>query len=212
MSSEKSIMSLYIPHVFPNLTESYIANVFQTLLIGRVDHVDLVRKTDRFGKPYNAAYIHFAEWYTGPAVENFQDRVRNPNKEARIVYDDPWYWIVLENTGKKTVAPGTMLPIAPGLSEIVLSTEYRDEIDCMISELYNGEMDLTCDFIDDEFTRLKKRNEQLYKDNVALQHKIADFRVKDLSNTVNSSLLISENIDLKREIEELRLKISSCQA
>ena len=204
-------LSLYIPHVFPNLNESYIANVFQSLRIGLVHHVDLVRKSDRYGKPYNAAYIHFAEWYTGPAVENFVERVKNPAKEARIIYEDPWYWIVLENTGKKTVAPVTMLPIAPGLSEIVLSPEYRDELDCMIAEIYNDDMDLTCDFIDSEFASLKERNEQLYKDNVNFQRKLAEFKIrlselqmKDLANTVNSSLLISENIDLKQEIERLK--------
>jgi hypothetical protein len=30
--------------------------------------------------------------------------VLNPAKEARIVYDDPWYWIVLENKAKKHVS------------------------------------------------------------------------------------------------------------
>ena len=207
-------LSLYIPHVFLNLNESFIADMFESLRIGRVDRVDFVRKSDRYGKPYNAAYIHFAEWYTGPAVENFVERVKNPAKEARIVYEDPWYWIVLENTGKKTVAPVTFLPIAPGLSEIVLSPEFKTEIDCMITEFYNSNMDLSCDFIDEESDSLKERNERLYKDNVALQRTIAEFRMrldelqmKDLTNTVNSSLLISENIDLKQEIKKLRADI-----
>jgi hypothetical protein len=35
--------------------------------------------------------------------------VLNPNKEARVMYDDPWYWIVLENKGKKRV-PGQRKP------------------------------------------------------------------------------------------------------
>ena len=204
-------LSLYIPHVFLNLNESFIAGVFESLRIGRVDRVDFVRKSDRYGKPYNAAYVHFAEWYTGPAVENFVERVKNPAKEARIVYEDPWYWIVLENNGNKTEKPVTFLPIAPGLSEIVLSPEYNDEINCMISELYNGNMDLSCEFIDKESASLKERNEQLYKDNVALQRtlsefrlKLADLQLKDLTNTVNSSVLISENIDLKQEIKNLK--------
>ena len=58
-------------------------------------------KVDRRGRPYNAAYVHFKHWFDGAIAANFQERVLNPNKEARIVHDDPWYWIVLENTGKK---------------------------------------------------------------------------------------------------------------
>jgi hypothetical protein len=34
---------------------------------------------------------------------NLQARILDPNQEARIVYDDPWYWIVLENKGQKSV-------------------------------------------------------------------------------------------------------------
>jgi hypothetical protein len=108
-SQINSAMSLYIPHVFPNFDKAYIAGVFEFLEFGRVDHVDLVAKTDKNGKHYNAAYIHFAEWSSGPLVENFQARVRNPKKEARIVHDDPWYWIVLENTAEKR-DPGARKP------------------------------------------------------------------------------------------------------
>jgi len=61
----------------------------------------MITKQDKYGKPYNAVYIHFAEWYQTPAAAHFQERVLNPNKEALIVYDDPWYWIVLENKGKR---------------------------------------------------------------------------------------------------------------
>jgi len=98
-------LSLYIPHVFPNFTQEYIASVFEYLDFGRVDHVDLVSKMDKLGNPYNSAYVHFTEWFAGPITANFQERVLDQNKEARIVHDDPWYWIVLENNAKKYV-PG----------------------------------------------------------------------------------------------------------
>jgi len=94
-------MSLYIPHVFPNFTSEYIARVFELLEIGYVDHVDMVAKLDKNGRPYNSAYIHFAEWYNTIITKNFQKRVLDPEREALIVHDDPWYWIVLENKGKK---------------------------------------------------------------------------------------------------------------
>ena len=94
-------MSVYIPHVFPNFTSEYITGVFESLRIGVVNHVDLVAKVDRQGKPYNAAYIHFKYWCSGPAAENMYYRIKDTSKEARIVHDDPWFWILLENTAKK---------------------------------------------------------------------------------------------------------------
>ena len=54
-------------------------------------------------KPYNCAYIHFEFWYNNIANINLQEKIRNPEKEARIVYDDPWFWLILENTASKTV-------------------------------------------------------------------------------------------------------------
>ena len=122
-------MSLYIPHVFPNFTAEYIASMIEYMEIGKVDHVDLVAKLDKRGNYYNAAYIHFAYWFAGPIAENFQARVLDPTREARIIHDDPWYWIVLENTAKKYL-PGNrkicidLNQIAPGLP-----AEYDDEIE-----------------------------------------------------------------------------------
>jgi hypothetical protein len=102
-------ISLYIPHVFPNISSSKIFDVFEEQLIGNVRNVDLIPKKDSNGKPYNAAYIHFYEWCDNTAARNFQERVLDKSKEARIVYDEPWYWIVLENNTRK-FKPGDRKP------------------------------------------------------------------------------------------------------
>jgi hypothetical protein len=102
MSSINQQLSLFVPYVFANITQERIARVFENNHLGIVDHVDFVRKTDKNGKPYNAVYVHFSNWFNTSTVENFQERVMNPDKEARVVYDDPWYWIVLQNTGAKS--------------------------------------------------------------------------------------------------------------
>ena len=100
--------SLFIPHVFANYTAADVAAVFEKLRIGRVSRVNLVPKTGKDRKIYNAAYIHFEFWFNNVAACNFQQRVFNPEKEARLVYDEPWYWVVLpyKNTqvSKKNVA------------------------------------------------------------------------------------------------------------
>ena len=108
MSAIKNI-SLFIPHVYANFTSKAVFDIIQDMGIGEVKNVDFVSKTGSDGKPYNAVYIHFYQWYDNIVARNFQERVLNPSKEARIMYDDPWYWLVLENKGKKHV-PGARKP------------------------------------------------------------------------------------------------------
>jgi len=103
MSSIMQNLSLFIPYVFANITQERIARVFENNHLGVVDHVDFIPKTDKNGKAYHAVYVHFSHWFNNSVAENFQERVTNPDKEARVVYDDPWYWIVLQNTGAKAV-------------------------------------------------------------------------------------------------------------
>ena len=102
MSSVKNI-SLYIPHIFGNYNKEYVAKVFNDLNIGKVNYIDFVTKMSKDGNVYNAAYIHFDEWYTNVVARNFQNRVLDTTKEARLMYEDPWYWIVLENKAKRVV-------------------------------------------------------------------------------------------------------------
>lgn len=106
MSTIKNI-SLFVPHVFPNFTQKYVAEAFAEL--GDVDRVDFVTKQDRDGKPYNAVYIHFKRWYRNDfAVKTQEDIIVNGS--AKIFHDDSeYYWIVLPNTAKKHV-PGERKP------------------------------------------------------------------------------------------------------
>jgi hypothetical protein len=103
MSAMNNI-SLYIPHVFANISKEEVINIFESLRIGKVSNIDFVNKISDQSQQYNAVYIHFEYWHDNTAARNFQERVLNPEKEARIVYDDPWYWIVLENKAKKHVS------------------------------------------------------------------------------------------------------------
>ena len=108
MSAIKNI-SLFIPHVYANFNSAAVFDIIQGQGIGEVKNIDFVSKTGSDGKPYNAVYIHFYQWYDNIVARNFQERVLNPSKEARIMYDDPWYWLVLQNKGKKHV-PGDRKP------------------------------------------------------------------------------------------------------
>lgn len=99
MSSTFANISLYIPHVFASISKKRIVDTFENLQIGNVKRIDFVYKKGH--SEYNAVYIHFNYWYDNIAARNFQERVLNPNMEARVVYDEPWFWIVLENKAKK---------------------------------------------------------------------------------------------------------------
>ena len=125
MSSINQNLSIFIPHMFPNITEERITNIFSNYSLGDVSRVDFVGKTDKNGKFYNAAYIHFDSWFDNLAVQNFQERVLNPEKEARIVYDDPWYWVVLENTSAPKVI----------LDQSLVSADYAATLERTVAEL-----------------------------------------------------------------------------
>jgi hypothetical protein len=105
MTSTIKNISLYIPHIFANFSKKDVTDIFESLNIGKVDKIDFIAKLGKDGKEYNAAYIHFDYWYNNQASVNFQNRVLNPEEEARLIYDEPWYWIVLENKGQK-IQPG----------------------------------------------------------------------------------------------------------
>lgn len=98
-SSINQSMSLFVPHVFTNISDARIKRVFDNQELGVVSNIDRVLKKDRDGKNYHSIYIHFDSWEDTETVANFQERVRA--KEGRIVYDDPWFWSVFENSGKK---------------------------------------------------------------------------------------------------------------
>ena len=96
-------LSIYIPHVFSNITEERIKEIFETLCLGKIHYVDFIRKQGKYGNSFNSVYIHFYHWYDTVASRNLQEKIVNPCKEARLVYDDPWFWIVLKNTNEKSV-------------------------------------------------------------------------------------------------------------
>ena len=108
MSAIKNI-SLFVPHVYSNFTSAKVMEVFNGLHIGEVKSVDLVPKMGSDSKRYNAAYIHFTSWYDTKVADDFRKQLLDPKQEVKVMYDYPWYWIVLENKGKKHM-PGERKP------------------------------------------------------------------------------------------------------
>ena len=102
-----SKLSLYIPRITPDWAdEDAIAEQFHNQDVGYVERVDLIHKVGNNGKEYFQAFIHFDHWYETSVAYNIQERINDAdsNRQARLVYDDPWYWMLLRNTKPRTEA------------------------------------------------------------------------------------------------------------
>lgn len=104
MSNQNEIvapLSVYIPRVFNNISAERITQVFQNLRLGRVHHVDFVPRVD--DNEAKMAFVHFEYWNTNNvACEHLIERIQDPQREARVVYEDPYYWLLLPNHNDNT--------------------------------------------------------------------------------------------------------------
>jgi hypothetical protein len=125
MSISLENISLFIPRVFANITKERIFKKFEELLIGKVSRVDLVEKISKSGEKYNSAYVHFDYWYQTSYAARLHASVRNPEEESRIIYDDPWFWIVLEN--KAASAPARKESVSRRSKTRINLTDFAEE-------------------------------------------------------------------------------------
>ena len=176
-----STLSVFIPHVFANITEERIKNIFHTLSLGKVSHVDLVRKQGKYGNRFNAAYIHFDYWYACPAAQNLQERILNPTKEARIVYDDPWFWNVFENNSQASILNAPVK--AP-----IINKQYIWDSDLEPTNLFESEEAFR--FTDSSYIQYLESQIQLLK------------KERDAS-TKEVTMLRLENNELNNKIDDL---------
>jgi hypothetical protein len=130
--------SVLIPHIFMNIPIQKIKESFEKLDLGKVEKIDSVIKMSRDGYYYRMAFIHFEYWnMKNIAARNLREKIENPNKEARLVYDDPWYWLLLPNKS-------TQQPIHTEFEKLKLAFQNQiqkieNEVECIYEELYKRE-------------------------------------------------------------------------
>jgi len=93
-----SSYSVFIPRVFSNIRQERISEIFDKKSIGKVSSVDLVPKKNHNGDTthyYNMAFVHFERLYDTSEALAFRSEVDNIDVKAKLMYDDPWFWIVL---------------------------------------------------------------------------------------------------------------------
>lgn len=78
--------SLCIPRVFPNIDERRIRKIFESLQMGQISRVDIIRKNT-----FNRVFIHWKSWNDSENANQARQRLLSGN-EIKIIYDDPWFW------------------------------------------------------------------------------------------------------------------------
>ena len=93
-------LSLMIPRVFPQwVDEQLIIDIFERQKLGRVYKVSIIHmksESRRSNIPLYKAIVYFSVWYDNIVAYNFQQRIFAKGN-ARVIYDDPWYWVAVEN-------------------------------------------------------------------------------------------------------------------
>lgn len=119
-----------IPCVESQYTQEYIANVFWRLHIAKVSSITLIPYLKN-NEIYNIAYILIDDWCDSESAYNFIQRVKNPEREARIIHnsDEDWWPVQINthNDGKMYV----------GTYTVTFDSEYfqRDVSSCSDDEL-----------------------------------------------------------------------------
>jgi hypothetical protein len=84
------ITSIYLPYIQKNINAEFIAHIFERNDIAQVSRIaiEFNKKTKK-----SCAYIAIDSWRDTENAYNFIARLKNPNKEARIVYKDDDWWV-----------------------------------------------------------------------------------------------------------------------
>jgi len=147
--------SIYIPRIYGNIEPGLIAYTFENMDLGVVRNIETCKRPD---STY-MAFVYFSSWNTSnPAACNLAKRIRDPNVQARIVYDDPWYWILLPNKSEKSIKKN----VEQTKDSATSTDELKNEQEIEILKL----------MVEDLQTRLLKSE----KNQVKLQKELVDMR------------------------------------
>lgn len=97
-------LSVYIPRITNEWAEEIrIANVFHANELGIVERVDLVQKQTPEGTSYYEGFVHM-KWFDTQSTRNIQARIMDSTRDARLVHEDPNYWLLLKNKNPMSAA------------------------------------------------------------------------------------------------------------
>ena len=110
-----SITSIYIPRIENEFNAEFISNVFDRNGIAQVSRVYIEPYKSNMKNEvnkYNRAYIAVKSWHDTEAAFNFIERLRDPTREARLVYsDDNWWPVKINNNINKLASSKRVLTV-----------------------------------------------------------------------------------------------------
>ena len=100
--------SMCIPRVFSNIGERRVRAIFYNLGYPEIEEIDFVKcegRNKRTGHPerYNRVFIHFKAMEISSqstTIHTSINKILN-GEQVKIVYDDPWYWMVSLSTSTR---------------------------------------------------------------------------------------------------------------
>jgi len=104
------ISSIYISRIDCSFSARFIADVFDKNGIAKVSRV-YIKPNRGYKTKYNRVYIGIKTWHETEAAYNFISRLRNPSREARIIYSGDKWWPVNIDKYPITLAPRKHLTI-----------------------------------------------------------------------------------------------------
>lgn len=89
-----SAYSIYIPSVYPNITEDMISNTFHRMDVGKVKHIELVRQENKPSK----AYVFFENIYDTDIAKTITETLTR-GETSRLSYakSEHVFWILLQS-------------------------------------------------------------------------------------------------------------------
>lgn len=95
------ITSIYIPYVDKSFNAEFIANTIEKNGIAKVSSIAIEPYKSSYVSivkngiaQYNRVYIGIKSWQDTEAAYNFIYRLRNSNRETRLIYNDDDWWRV----------------------------------------------------------------------------------------------------------------------
>tara|TARA_Y100001935_G_scaffold255649_1_gene270478 strand:- start:734 stop:1210 length:477 start_codon:yes stop_codon:yes gene_type:complete len=97
-SNACNTVSLYIPIISKNITESYVKQQFFQHKIGCVKNVDFVFNNQ---KNRREAFIHFKVWFDNKKAKELLTDIKNEKTKTQFVYYNNKFWPLLINKSSR---------------------------------------------------------------------------------------------------------------
>lgn len=92
LSKMSAINSLFIPCVHADCTALDMIDIFYVNHIATVSRITFIPFINKENTINYRAYLDIHEWHDSEAAYNLISRIKNPEKEARFVYEDDNWW------------------------------------------------------------------------------------------------------------------------